>query len=45
MDCLNDKSLLIDGFFFLFFFQMNVIGQVLGFLGSGLYAYCKLTGT
>lgn len=24
---------------------MNVIGQVLGFLGSGLYAYCKLTGT
>lgn len=24
--------------------QLNIIGQLLGFLGSGLYAYYKLTG-
>jgi hypothetical protein len=24
--------------------QLNVLGQLLGFVGSGLYAYCKLKG-
>lgn len=27
-----------------FYLQLNVIGQLLGFLGSGLYAYYKLIG-
>lgn len=26
------------------YMQLNVIGQCLGFLGSGLYAYYKLVG-
>jgi solute carrier family 35 protein len=24
--------------------QLNVIGQGLGFFGSGMYAYCKIKG-
>lgn len=24
--------------------QLNVLGQLLGFVGSGMYAYCKLKG-
>lgn len=31
-------------FCFLFCWQFNVLGQSLGFLGSCLYAYCKLQG-
>lgn len=31
-------------FCFLFCWQFNVLGQSLGFLGSCLYAYCKLRG-
>lgn len=26
------------------FLQLNVIGQGLGFAGSGFYAYCKIKG-
>ncbi|XP_078438294.1 UDP-N-acetylglucosamine transporter UGNT1-like [Wolffia australiana] len=48
--CGNLKDLFTIGLGWLIFgglpFDLlNVVGQGLGFLGSGLYAYCKITGT
>ncbi|MQL93432.1 hypothetical protein Taro_026077, partial [Colocasia esculenta] len=47
--CGNLKDLFTVGFGWIIFGGLpfdvlNVIGQCLGFLGSGLYAYCKLKG-
>ncbi|XP_059461494.1 UDP-N-acetylglucosamine transporter UGNT1 [Corylus avellana] len=47
--CGNLKDLFTIGFGWILFGGLpfdflNVIGQLLGFIGSGLYAYCKLVG-
>lgn len=47
--CGNLKDLFTIGFGWILFGGLpfdflNVVGQLLGFLGSGLYAYCKLVG-
>lgn len=47
--CGNLKDLFTIGFGWILFGGLpfdflNVIGQLLGFVGSGLYAYCKLVG-
>ncbi|XP_062165277.1 UDP-N-acetylglucosamine transporter UGNT1 [Alnus glutinosa] len=47
--CGNLKDLFTIGFGWILFGGLpfdflNVVGQLLGFLGSGLYAYCKMVG-
>lgn len=37
-------AILIESEVLFVLFQLNVVGQLLGFIGSGLYAYYKLVG-